>query len=182
MYHKAYGIIETSAPTYVGASAGEETGNLNLIFRDQFTRTGIIFLNDLYELCKNRLGTQPPSAMNWREAWHPKRVVVYSKVVNQSSAVQLFHDDTFKNTPAIGGKNQGDKRPKFFSSVWHRMLPISHNQYLEIVTVFHGDGQSPTVGERTPWQHRLEGNQLQQFINSLEKKGLQLSWGEKPKK
>ena len=42
MYHKAYGIIETLAPTYVGASAGEETGNLNLIFRDQFTRTGII--------------------------------------------------------------------------------------------------------------------------------------------
>ena len=42
MYHKAYGIIETLAPTYVGASAGEETGNLNLIFRDQFTKTGII--------------------------------------------------------------------------------------------------------------------------------------------
>ena len=42
MYHKAYGIIETFAPLYVGASAGEETGNLNLIFRDQFTRTGIV--------------------------------------------------------------------------------------------------------------------------------------------
>lgn len=42
MYHKAYGIIETLAPLHVGASAGEETGNLNLIFRDQFTRTGII--------------------------------------------------------------------------------------------------------------------------------------------
>ncbi|MCL2925016.1 MAG: RAMP superfamily CRISPR-associated protein [Trichodesmium sp. MAG_R04] len=42
MYHKAYGIIETQAPLHVGASAGEETGNLNLIFRDQFTQTGII--------------------------------------------------------------------------------------------------------------------------------------------
>ena len=42
MYQKAYGIIETLAPLYVGASAGEETGNLNLIFRDQFTQTGII--------------------------------------------------------------------------------------------------------------------------------------------
>ncbi len=42
MYHKAYGIIETFAPLHVGASAGEETGNLNLIFRDQFTQTGII--------------------------------------------------------------------------------------------------------------------------------------------
>lgn len=42
MYQRAYGIIETLAPLHVGASAGEETGNLNLIFRDQFTQTGII--------------------------------------------------------------------------------------------------------------------------------------------
>jgi len=42
MYEKGYGIIETLAPLHVGASAGEETGNLNLIFRDQFTKTGII--------------------------------------------------------------------------------------------------------------------------------------------
>jgi CRISPR-associated protein Cmr4 len=40
--YKAYGIIETLAPLHVGATAGEETGNLNLIFRDQFTKTGII--------------------------------------------------------------------------------------------------------------------------------------------
>jgi len=42
MYQQAYGIIETQAPLHVGASAGEEAGNLNLIFRDQFTQTGII--------------------------------------------------------------------------------------------------------------------------------------------
>jgi CRISPR-associated protein Cmr4 len=42
MYQKAYGIIETQAPLHIGASAGEERGNLNLIFRDQFTLTGII--------------------------------------------------------------------------------------------------------------------------------------------
>lgn len=42
MYDKAYGIIETLAPLHVGATAGEENGNLNLIFRDQFTLTGII--------------------------------------------------------------------------------------------------------------------------------------------
>jgi CRISPR-associated protein Cmr4 len=42
MYHKAYGIIETQAPLHVGASAGEESGNLNLIFREQFSQTGII--------------------------------------------------------------------------------------------------------------------------------------------
>lgn len=42
MYSKTCGVIETLAPLHVGATAGEETGNLNLIFRDQFTQTGII--------------------------------------------------------------------------------------------------------------------------------------------
>lgn len=42
MYTKAYGIIEALAPLHIGAAAGEESGNLNLIFRDQFTQTGII--------------------------------------------------------------------------------------------------------------------------------------------
>lgn len=42
MYTKAYGIIEALAPLHVGAAAGEESGNLNLIFRDQFTQTGVI--------------------------------------------------------------------------------------------------------------------------------------------
>jgi CRISPR-associated protein Cmr4 len=42
MYKKAYGVIETLAPLHVGATAGEESGNLNLIFRDQFIQTGII--------------------------------------------------------------------------------------------------------------------------------------------
>jgi CRISPR-associated protein Cmr4 len=42
MYKKAYGVIETLAPLHVGATAGEESGNLNLIFRDQFIQTGIV--------------------------------------------------------------------------------------------------------------------------------------------
>lgn len=42
MYHQGYGIIKTLGPLHVGATAGEEKGNLNLIFRDQFTNTGII--------------------------------------------------------------------------------------------------------------------------------------------
>jgi CRISPR-associated protein Cmr4 len=42
MYQQAHGIIKTLAPLHVGASAGEEAGNLNLIFRDQFTKTGIV--------------------------------------------------------------------------------------------------------------------------------------------
>lgn len=42
MYHKGYGIIKTLAPLHVGATAGEESSNLNLIFRDQFTQTGMV--------------------------------------------------------------------------------------------------------------------------------------------
>ena len=42
MYERHYGLIQTLAPLHVGASAGEEAGNLNLIFRDPFTQTGII--------------------------------------------------------------------------------------------------------------------------------------------
>jgi CRISPR-associated protein Cmr4 len=42
MYERRYGLIRTLAPLHVGASAGEEAGNLNLIFRDAFTQTGII--------------------------------------------------------------------------------------------------------------------------------------------
>jgi CRISPR-associated protein Cmr4 len=42
MYQRQYGLIRTLAPLHVGASAGEEAGNLNLIFRDPFTQTGII--------------------------------------------------------------------------------------------------------------------------------------------
>ena len=42
MYARRYGLIRTLAPLHVGASAGEEAGNLNLIFRDAFTQTGII--------------------------------------------------------------------------------------------------------------------------------------------
>ena len=42
MYERRYGLIRTLAPLHVGASAGEEAGNLNLIFRDAYTQTGII--------------------------------------------------------------------------------------------------------------------------------------------
>jgi len=42
MYRRKYGLIRTIAPLHVGASSGEESGNLNLIFRDAYSRTGII--------------------------------------------------------------------------------------------------------------------------------------------
>lgn len=40
--HTTYGTIETLAPLHIGATAGEENGNLNLIFRDPHTQTGVI--------------------------------------------------------------------------------------------------------------------------------------------
>jgi CRISPR-associated protein Cmr6 len=131
------------------------------------------FLDDLHETCFNRLASRPSAPIsNWREAWHPNRVQIYSKVVKNSQAIQLFHQEPFKTTPAIGGRQRLGE-PKFVSSVWHRMLPIDNEQYLEIVTVFHGD--------RTPWKHQNQGDQLDPFIQSLEKKELKLTWGEKPK-
>ncbi|PSB39473.1 RAMP superfamily CRISPR-associated protein [Aphanothece minutissima] len=42
MYTRHHAFIQTLAPLHVGASAGEEAGNLNLIFRDAFTQTGVV--------------------------------------------------------------------------------------------------------------------------------------------
>ena len=115
--------------------------------------------------------TRQPQLVNWRETWHRDRVTVYAAVTERSRAIELFHDRRFKTTPAIGGKNPGDQRPKYVSSVWHRMLPISAKQYLEIVTVFHGD--------RSQWRSNGgEGNsQLQPFIKELDEKKLKFIWG-----
>jgi CRISPR-associated protein Cmr6 len=128
------------------------------------------FLAQLYQKCFDRLGSHPPKSLQWRESWHPDRVLVYSQVVSDSQVVRLFHNHTFKTTPAIGGRNPGDKRPTFVSSVWHRMLPLPDNQYLEIVTVFHGD--------RTPWK-RGQDEQLKPFIKAI-KSALKITdptWG-----
>jgi CRISPR-associated protein Cmr6 len=137
------------------------------------------FLIHLPRQCETYLSSSPQPSMAWREAWHPKRVAVYSssKLVKQSLAVELFHQEIFKTTPAIGGRNPGDDRPKFVSSVWHRMLPVSkdqlgEDQYLEIVTVFHGTYDR----HQNPW-HREGEDQLPLFIQALEDKKLKLTWG-----
>ncbi len=72
MYHKAYGIIETLAPLHVGASAGEETGNLNLIFRDQFTQTGIIPGSSIRGRFRADMRTQEG---NWVNKWYGHEAV-----------------------------------------------------------------------------------------------------------
>ena len=130
------------------------------------------FLDDLHNSSKQRLNSNAVGYQTWREAWHPDRVTVYAKQTQESQAINLFHDETFKTTPAIGGKNIGDKRPKFMSHVWHRMLPIGNGQYLEIVTVFHA--------KRDEWKHKNDKDgedQLKPFFEAIAKRGLKYVWG-----
>ena len=50
------------------------------------------------------------------------------------------------------------------SSVWHRMLPIDNDNYLEIVTVF--------THKQKNWEHYNEDNVQSQFLTQLEDSGL----------
>ncbi len=147
------------------------------------------FLNEIHQLSKTYLNIQSTGYMTWREAWHPDSLGVYCRTGGDSKAIHLFHQADFKETPAIGGrkivddkkKKDADDNPKkkkifVVSHVWHRMLPIGKDasgkdQYLEIVTVFHGD--------RSPWQ-RNGIDQLLPFIEQLEAKSMILAWGTRP--
>ncbi|MEA5537043.1 RAMP superfamily CRISPR-associated protein [Crocosphaera sp. XPORK-15E] len=140
------------------------------------------FLLDLHQFCQQYL--KPDNSKSSpdkpdKEAWNPKRLSVYSQIVSTSQAIDLFHDENFKTTPAIGGRKEGDKSPTSVSYVWHRMLPINGTQYLEIMTIFIGD-DSP---KNDPWvrmsKEGKETSQLIPFIKALENKGLKWTWGKK---
>lgn len=100
MYQKACGIIETLAPVHVGATAGEENGNLNLIFRDQFTQTGIIngssirgrFRADMRQYCaylKNEGETIPPELDE--SFWYGKKAEQGQPDSTTEAIVKLEH-------------------------------------------------------------------------------------------
>ena len=127
------------------------------------------FLVNIHRQYMSQFGGGKAIALDWREAWHPDRLSVYAVITKESRAIECFHDDIYKTTPAIGGKNPGDDRPKFASSVWHRMLPTGDGNFLEIVTVFHA--------QRQDWKHQTEGEQLNQFIQSLKDQSLSSVWG-----
>lgn len=127
------------------------------------------FIDDIHQDYKTQFGGDQAVSLNWREAWHPDRLSVYAAVTQESKAITLFHDETYKKTPAIGGKNPNDDRPKFLSSVWHRMLPIDDRKFLEIITVFHG--------QREVWKHKTKDDQLQNFMTDLKNQGLVHVWG-----
>jgi len=145
------------------------------------------FLAKLHQDCADKLGIGSPKSLIWKEAWHPNRVAIYSKVVSQSAAISLFHQPIghpYKLTPAICGRQlvvkrrirndrevDEEKEELVFSSVWHRMLPVHDGQYLEIMTVFHGN--------RKPWKHQEE-DQLLSFIANVESLKFKLTWGSRP--
>jgi CRISPR-associated protein Cmr6 len=87
-----------------------------------------VFLDSLEKICQRYCGSNTTQPVDWRETWHRQRVAVYTVETERSQAIELFHDSTFKTTPAIGGKTPKDDRPKYVSSVWHRMLPIGENE------------------------------------------------------
>lgn len=141
------------------------------------------FLNELHQFCREYMGQNASGYLNWKEAWHPKRLQIYAQVVDKSQLIQLFHNEIFKTTPAIGGrqpkkdKSKKDNPPTSFSSVWHRMLPIEgSNQYLEIITLFTNNN----------WKRKSDDenlDQLQSFIKAIEaqkvgnKNFTKLVWG-----
>ncbi len=174
VWHKTF---YRNNPTYkraIGCHWQADSDEINLAIANPADLK--IFLNELYDSCKNRVGAKSQVCLPWKEAWNPRRVAVYAKVVQSSQVIDLFHDGDFKTTPAIGGKNPGETRPTSVSCVWHRMLPLKDGQYLEIVTVFHGD--------RTPWTRNSDehhsDDQLPTFIKALKKEGLDLEWGTEP--
>ena len=86
---KAYGIIETFSPLHVGATAGEESGNLNLIFRDQFTQTGIIPGSSI----RGRLRSQMRQTQSETEAsyWYGNRAGSELSDHTTESRVKIEH-------------------------------------------------------------------------------------------
>lgn len=123
------------------------------------------FLKELHEFCQEYMGQSTSNYLDWKEAWHPKRLKIYAQLVNKSELISLFHDNIFKTTLAIGGRQPGRDRPTSTSSVWHRMLPIEgSNLYLEIITLF--------TSNKSDWIREAENgekeNQLQSFITAIQ--------------
>lgn len=144
------------------------------------------FLTQLQQTSMNYMGVNANSAqcLPWKEAWCSERLSVYTQVVSQSKAIKLFHEAEFKTTPAIGGRNPNDPGPKFISFVWHRMLPLDGNRYLEIVTLFHGGKSGNKVDWLKSWRRQdFNGkveNQLPLFIQKLNNLGFEFTWGTRP--
>ncbi len=120
MYQKAYGIIETLAPLHIGASAGEETGNLNLIFRDQFTQTGIVPGSSIRGRFRADMRLQEKSSVKAGEKSEQNQ-----EVENQATPEQLTPVEYWYGKDAKPGKadstSEGFLKIEYASILW---LPI----------------------------------------------------------
>jgi CRISPR-associated protein Cmr4 len=122
MYHKAYGTIETLAPLHVGASAGEETGNLNLIFRDQFTQTGIVPGSSIRGRFRAEMRSNPNSSEQ-TDTWYGKEAQKkqdeLSRQDPQAPTLTQTNADSQKKNPGI--TSEGLVKFEYASLVW---LPV----------------------------------------------------------
>jgi CRISPR-associated protein Cmr4 len=128
MYQKAYGIIETLAPLHIGASAGEETGNLNLIFRDQFTQTGIIPGSSIRgrfraDMRRNIAINNPEIDSNGKskeelEALKKEREIKIEKIKNETERKWYGHEAT---PGAENATTEANVKFEYASLVW---LPV----------------------------------------------------------
>jgi CRISPR-associated protein Cmr4 len=89
-YRQGCGIIETLAPLHVGATAGEETGNLNLIFRDQFTQTGIIPGSSIRGRLRSDLYQSGEDGEKLAENWYG-RAAERNKDIEFESRIKIEH-------------------------------------------------------------------------------------------
>lgn len=128
MYHKAHGIIETLAPLHVGASAGEETGNLNLIFRDQFTQTGIIPGSSI----RGRFRAD----MRQKRQWWLEEQLKAKRVVIPEPRAQVIE---------VG---EGDKRKSLSRLEWLELQAKSQNIIVpDLINENHWYGHSAIAGQ-----------------------------------
>ncbi len=113
MYKKAYGIIQTQSPLHVGATAGEETGNLNLIFRDQFTQTGIIPGSSIRGRLRSEMRRESAADENY---WYGQK-----PDWKDPNASQEKDSETAGDNPAEGKTTESFVKIEYASIVW---LPV----------------------------------------------------------
>lgn len=114
MYNRAYGVIATLAPLHVGATAGEETGNLNLIFRDQFTQTGIIPGSSIRGRFRAEMRDTQKGQVLKKDPNKPNKVIV-KPTLQYLELITFFPDDSPESEKFLDFLNTN---PDEFQQLW----------------------------------------------------------------
>lgn len=101
-------------------------------------------------------------AKHWREAWHPDKVQVWGRLVQEgkSEAIDWFHDGHTvpgKYIKSIPGNKKENRAPVYklagamgrVGRIWHRMYPQSDETYIELLTVFPELHSQKEIGQHT---------------------------------